>query len=118
MGVASRWDAILACIERLRIQSAVDVGANAGFFAIALAQRGVNVIAIENDPRYHRVCMYAIRRLNLDNVGLLFGTFDPSNAQMVPTADCMLFLAVWHHMVRDYGYDAATQIVEALWSKT
>jgi hypothetical protein len=30
----------------------------------------------------------------------------------------MLFLSVWHHMVRDYGYDAATQIVEALWGKT
>ena len=30
MGVASRWDAIRACTERLRVQSAVDVGANAG----------------------------------------------------------------------------------------
>ena len=118
MGVASRWDAILACIDRLRIQSAVDVGANASFFTIALAQRGVNVMAIENNPRFHRVCLYAIRRLSLDNVGLLFGTVKPSNVQMVPTADCILFLAVWHHMVRDYGYDAATQIVETLWSKT
>jgi hypothetical protein len=117
-GVATRWDAIRAYTEKIGIRDAVDVGANSGFFTIGLAQQGVNVMAIEGNPRFHRVCLYAIRRLSLDNVSLLFGTVTPANVEMVPTADCILFLAVWHHMVRGYGCDAATRILEALWRRT
>ena len=117
-GVESRWNAIREFAEGLNIRSVLDIGANAGFFAIAFAKRGVNVIAIENEPKFHRICLYAIRRLKLENVGLLFWTVDPSNVQMVPPADCILFLSVWHHMVRAYGHDAATQVLETLWAKT
>jgi hypothetical protein len=42
----------------------------------------------------------------------------PDTVSLVPAADCTLFLAVWHHIVRRQGQDAADRVLRQLWSGT
>src|SRR3954465_10879142 len=50
-----KWNQLAAAIpEDLRGVRALDIGCNAGFYAIALAQRGADVVAIDHDPHYLR----------------------------------------------------------------
>ena len=37
---------------------------------------------------------------------------------MLPAADCVLLLSVWHHFVREWGLEAATEMLDAIWEKT
>ncbi len=46
---------------------ALDVGCNAGFYSLELAQRGATVTALDHDPRYLEQARWAAGRLNLPN---------------------------------------------------
>ncbi len=117
-GVQSRWDAIHAILCQLTVRTAVDVGCNAGFFSIKLAQDGIIVVGIESEPRYSRTCLYTARKLGLEHLTVLPWKVTPVTVSMVPPADCVLFLSVWHHMVKQHGFDNATAILRQLWAKT
>lgn len=119
IGVHSRWQAIEKQLNTISINSAVDIGANVGYFSISLASLGANVISIESEPKYFRIMQYAVQKLNFqDKIGLLQYKITPETINMLPTVDCMVFLAVWHHMVREYGLHTGIQMLQQLWMKT
>jgi hypothetical protein len=117
-GTLSRWDAMEPILSEESPLTALDVGANVGWFTFALAKRGVRTIAIERHPRHYRTILYLISRLQEDKVSLFVTSLDPQSVSSLPTADCVLFLAVWHHLVREHGFDAATAILKELWAHT
>jgi hypothetical protein len=118
-GVESRWQAMSEVIDAESPATAVDVGANVGFFSIQLAKRGVSTIAVEMQGKYFRPLLFARERLGLkEHLGLLTVAITPDTTWAVPRADCMLFLSVWHHLVRSYGQDAATTVLAGLWERT
>ena len=88
------------------------------WFPIQLGRRGVTAIGVESAPPLYRTALYAVRRSRAENVGILALRATPQTAQALPAADCVLLLAVWHHFVRDYGLDGATEILRMIWSKT
>ena len=105
-------------VERLDIENAIDIGASAGYFTIELARLGVHTIAIEPDPANHRIALLAVRRSGLRNIGVLALELRPDNVRMLPPADCVVFLSVWHHLVRNYGFEAATRMLREMWGRT
>lgn len=117
-GAASRWKAISKVVDELEPSNAIDVGANVGYYSISLALRGIPVLSIEPEPKFFRTLNYAVRRLGLDHVGCLSLDVNPRTVGLVPETDCMLFLAVWHHMMRVNGFEQATSILCALWKRT
>ena len=60
---------------------------------------------------------YAVEKLGLNNVGCLSLTLDSETIKLVPTTDCVLFLSVWHHTVKQHGLEEATQLLRSLWSR-
>jgi hypothetical protein len=117
-GSSTRWAAIRPLVERLQVRSAVDAGANAGYFSIELGALGIPTLAIECDPRAVRIATLAIRRSMLSNVGLLALTLDTENAVLLPAVDCMLWLSLWHHVVRAEGLAVASDLLARCWSRT
>jgi len=117
-GSESRWDAILPVLEANGVGSAVDIGACEGYFSLMLAEAGVSTIAVEGKPSNYRTTLYAVRRSGLENVGVLALALTPQNVDLMPTADCVLCLSIWHHFVRSYGLEAATAMLEAIWHRT
>jgi hypothetical protein len=117
-GSESRWKAILPVLRRSGATTAVDIGANAGYFTIQLAHAGVATVAVEGDPINYRTAIMAVRRSGVPNAGVLALSIDQDNHWMVPNSDCSLLLSVWHHLVREGGIDYADELLAAIWAKT
>lgn len=117
-GAFSRWSEIERVVSSTSCRTALDIGANAGFFAVAASINGMTTLAVEGEPRYIRSLLYAKRRLNLDDLGVAAWWISTSTVEMLPSADCVMFLAVWHHLVHDLGLDDASFILRELWSRT
>lgn len=118
-GVYSRWHAIETQLNKLTINSAIDIGANVGYFSISLADRGANVISIESEPKYFRIMQYAVKKLNYENkIGLLQYKVTPTTVHILPCVDCVIFLAVWHHIVHEHGPEIGINMLQQIWAKT
>ncbi|MXM64531.1 hypothetical protein GR925_14015 [Streptomyces sp. HUCO-GS316] len=118
VGSESRWAAMEQVIERLDVQSAMDIGANVGYFPIMLANRGIPSIALESEPKYVRTTTTAVRRNRLGNVAVMDLQLRPDTLGLLPATDCTLVLSLWHHLVREQGLDTATHLLRELWSRT
>jgi hypothetical protein len=117
-GSETRWEAMRAVVEANGVEDAVDIGACEGYFSLMLAEAGVSTIALEGKPANYRTTLYAVRRSGLTNIGVLALVLTPENVEMMPSADCVLCLSIWHHFVRAYGLDAASGMLQAIWRKT
>ena len=117
-GTETRWRQIETAASGLEVGSAVDVGANVGWFSISLAQMDIPTLAIEREPKFFRTLLYARSELELDHLSVLVTNLDQKSLSAVPKADLLLFLSVWHHMVRALGYAAALDILGELWTRT
>jgi hypothetical protein len=117
-GSETRWEAMRPVLEANGVRSAVDLGACEGYFSVMLAEAGVSTIALEGKPSNYRTTLYAVRRSGLANIGVLALALTPENVEMLPSADCVPCLSIWHHFVRSYDLDAATAMLQAIWRKT
>jgi hypothetical protein len=117
-GSESRWDAMLPVLRAHGVESAVDIGACEGYFAIKLADAGIPTIAVEKVPSNYRTALYAVRRNGARDVGVLAMEVTPENIVALPAADGILCLSVWHHFVRSGGLAEATEMLEAVWMHT
>jgi tRNA (mo5U34)-methyltransferase len=62
-----KWRDIAAHLPAdLRGWTALDVGCNAGFYAIELAKRGARVTAVDREPHFLRQAQWAIRQFDLE----------------------------------------------------
>jgi hypothetical protein len=118
VGSESRWAAMLPVLHSQAVEDAVDIGACEGFFALELAADGIPTIAIESDPRNVRTALLAVRRSGTQDVGVLALEVTPLNVGLLPGADCVLCLSIWHHFVRSHGIDKATAMLDAIWQRT
>ena len=117
-GSRSRWEAMAPVVARMRVETAMDIGTNAGYFAIKLAQRGISTVAIDFDPSCVRTATTAVRRNRLDNVAILSLELRPDMVRLLPSTDCTLLLSVWHHLVRFQGLRVASDLLADVWERT
>jgi hypothetical protein len=118
VGTLSRWSAIEPVVEELSVRSAVDIGCNVGWFARSLAERGIATVGVESHPPLYRTAMYVARKYGGGHMTVLPLTVSPDTVALVPHTDCTVFLAVWHHIVRYQGRNAADTVLRRLWSAT
>jgi len=114
----TRWEEIAPFIEAHGVRSAVDIGSSAGWFGFKLAERGVPTIAVERSPRGLRLGLYTRKKTGLDEVNFLAMEVKPTTVGLLPAADCLLLLSVWHHFVREWGFEEATEMLAGIWEKT
>ncbi len=117
-GSESRWSAMAPVIRAEGARTALDIGACEGYFAIELAAAGIPTIAVESAPGNVRTMLFAVKRGGTRNVGVLAMEIAPENVGTLPRADCVLFLSVWHHLVRAHGTDGATAMLRSIWKRT
>jgi SAM-dependent methyltransferase len=117
-GTRSRWEKISPLVAELKVATALDVGCNSGWFVYQLASAGVATIGVDSDLAMIRTSIYIARRARSLPMGVLYLDVDVDNVKLLPEVDCVLFLSIWHHMVRAYGLVAADAILAALWGKT
>lgn len=116
-GTLSRWREMERVVHDLRIETAIDVGCNGGWFVLRLAECGVVTVGVEEDRRFCRMLSYESNRRGLSNVGVMAIHVDSDTVRVLPQTDAVLFLSVWHHVVKASGLDAASDILRRLWDK-
>jgi hypothetical protein len=60
----------------------------------------------------------AVKRLRLQNVACLDLEVTPATVSLLPSTDAVVFLSVWHHMVRHLGLAGASDVLGQLWAGT
>jgi hypothetical protein len=119
VGSRTRWDAIAGTLDDLGgVRTASDLGAAQGFFTLRMAERGIAAVAVENYPPAYRTALYAIHKARLDNAAVLALGLKPDNIVLLPPTDAVLFLSLWHHFVREHGFETATEMLRRIWDKT
>jgi 2-polyprenyl-3-methyl-5-hydroxy-6-metoxy-1,4-benzoquinol methylase len=119
-GTVSRWTAIERFLDSRDEPhaTALDVGCDNGYFTIQLALRGLTTVGVECLPSPARTAQYAIRQTGLSSAAVLVAEVTPDTVEMLPYADVVLFLSVWHHIVRSDGLEGATALLEGIWRHT
>jgi tRNA (mo5U34)-methyltransferase len=78
--------------------TALDIGCNAGFYAIELARRGARVVALDKDDHFLRQARWAVQQFGLnDRIEVRRGqVYDV--ARWSERFDLVLFLGVFYHL--------------------
>ena len=100
-----RWDLIESHLTAEH-NSLVDLGCADGYFVEKAGELGLDVQGFEHN--LNRVTRTADRLASLQNVSVQQKTIAPTNITDVPDTDVILFLAVHHHWVWQYGWTEAT----------
>ena len=97
-------------ISNYNVNSVIDVGANDGMHAITCANKGCNVLAIDIED-YSANIIHEISKKNVLPITSAVATISSyiQHLNFVdhafwPTCDMVIFFAVVHHMVHDFGY--------------
>ena len=117
-GCESRWQAMHPLVHSLGVDSALDIGANEGFFSIQLGSLGVPTLAVESERPIVRTALLAVERSGVEGVGVLALELAPDTLRILPSTDCTLCLSLWHHLVRVHGLEVATGMLEGIWERT
>jgi tRNA (mo5U34)-methyltransferase len=97
---AFKWEQISRWLpEEMGGLHVLDIGCNAGFYSVALAQRGAQVLAIDVDPHYLRQAEWARRRFGLAPQQLALRQMQVYDlARIGGQFDVVLFLGVLYHL--------------------
>lgn len=117
-GTETRWAQIDGLLANHEVATAMDIGANVGWFSIQLSHKGIQIIAVEFVPKYLRTILFARDRLHLNNLSLMALNVDEESVVLLPHVDATLFLAVWHHIVRYRGIVAGDTVLREVWNRT
>jgi tRNA (mo5U34)-methyltransferase len=98
-----KWDAIAPHLPRdLTGATALDIGCNAGFYALELARRGARVTAIDHDERYLQQARWVAAEWKLQD-RIDYRTLDiyqlaRPHQGLPATFDLVLFMGVLYHL--------------------
>jgi tRNA (mo5U34)-methyltransferase len=100
----------------MRGMRVLDIGCNAGFYSIALAQRGADVLGIDVDPHYLRQAAWARERFGIDPGQLKLAELQVYDLARRPDRfDVVLFLGVLYHLRYPLlALDVVTEKVDGL----
>lgn len=120
--LSSKDKGMRSCIDRLEAikrdiceaDLCLDVGSNTGFFSNEISKLDVFTIGLESELKNVIVAKSQFAASNL-----VFKQFqlDIESVNILPRADIILFLSVFHHLVKYFGKNEAVNILKILATK-
>ncbi len=97
--------------------SILDIGCNIGYFSFQLAEQGHFVYGLEADDLYALACKAIKDRNKINNVVFIKQYIDHDFAKNLPSYDVIVNLSVFHHWVKVYGLEQATDMMRLMANK-
>lgn len=95
----NKWQTIEPLLPKnLEGWTVLDMGCNAGFYTIKFAQRGANVVAVDNDSHHIAQARWAVSQFNLSRHCDLRQMPIYDVAQIRDTFDLVCFMGVFHRL--------------------
>lgn len=120
--LSSKSRGMRCCFDRLEVikqnmcnaSLCVDVGCNTGFFSYEIAKMGIFTIGLESELKN-----VIVAQSKYSSSNLIFKQYnlDKDSVELLPQADIILFLSVFHHLVRYCGKENAMVVLKKLASK-
>lgn len=107
-----RWNVIHSHINEAGL--CLDIGCNTGFFASEMAKLGIFTIGLESE---YKNIIVANSRYVLPNLVFKHFNLNQETVRQIPPSDIILFLSVFHHIVKINGEQTAVDILKTLASK-
>ena len=114
----ARWSVIERELAGIPPGSAMDLGAQSGFFTFKLAEAGFLTLGVEDDIDCIRAMRLIKKGARLDLAAINHARITSANVAALPVVDVTIFLSLWHHMCRAEGFEAAKQILRTVLAKT
>ncbi|MGA1199036.1 MAG: class I SAM-dependent methyltransferase [Candidatus Latescibacterota bacterium] len=108
-----RWEIIQKHIDPTA-SSCLDIGCNTGFFSHAIASHNVFTIGFDSELRNTIVANAQYQRPNLMFKNL---ELTPETTPLLPESDIIIFLSVFHHLVKYYEEAGAKKILKEIAQK-
>ena len=83
-----------------------------------LAERGFIVLGFEPSRRLIRIAGAAADRVGQSSVAFAPNPIDPGNVQILPDADVVLVLSVFHDWCKAFGLQRSVEMLDGVWTKT
>ena len=108
-----RWNAISSYLPEGPFFF-LDIGSQLGYFTFQACERGAAALGIERERTYYDVAN-AVRHLRgIGQASFLQMEIDSTSVRSLPLADVVCCLSVFHHWVRESGFEEADRIFTAL----
>lgn len=112
-----RWDAIRKEIKA-EYTTALDIGSSLGYFTFKLAELGIECTGIESRWLSYKLSSKIKDLCSFRKAAFIKKELNPANVHSLPEADIVICLSVFHHFVRNYGFDSAKQMLRMIIKKT
>lgn len=102
-----RFNSFKKYIDDKEVNNVLDIGCNVGYFSFASGDLGKYVIGVDSDPFSVNVCNAVKHKHEINNVHFDNSLVDDKYLETMPSFDAVIFMSVFHHWVKYYGYDDA-----------
>ena len=118
-GTIERWYQIHKTVmSKDNLRSALDIGCCYGYLSVSLAKAGFAVMGVDMNPRSVEIANRSAVGAGIDSYAFVNMEVTPRTVYLLPATDVVLCLAVWHHWVKHFGIESATEILRETWART
>lgn len=98
--------------------SFMDIGSQIGYFTFQAASEGAVSFGVERNKRYCEVAQAIKSIRKMDHVAFLNIGIDDFTVKGLPNVDVLCCMSIYHHWVRESGFEVADKIFSQLCDKT
>jgi len=115
-GTIERWDKMDQYL--ISNSSVLDIGCDVGYFVFKSAEKGCLAWGVDDNIFSNLIANYAKNKIKLSNSQFFLQRIDDKNVNLLPRFDYIIFLSVFHHWCKEYGFDGASKMLSDLIKKT
>jgi len=113
---SQRWSIIKSKINDLNVNNLLDLGCAEGYFLKKSSDIDVFALGIDGDERRIRIANYLMMKEKTQKFGLSYSQINNELLDKLPGFDIILFLSVYHHVLRYNDEDYANNMLKSIYN--
>ena len=99
-------------------KNCLDIGCQSGYFSLRMATDGYLVTGLDSDEVILDKANLMKKKHAVKNVSFANFKINLESVSSLPVFDNVIYLSIHHHMIKIYGFEAASEILKVLCQRT